>query len=63
MRSLLYLAALQASRRDPALASFRARLEAAGKTPKQALIAVARKLLTCLNAMLRHAQDYATSPA
>ncbi|KIQ67918.1 transposase, partial [Wenxinia marina] len=61
IRSLLYLAGLQASRRDPAFAAFRARLEAAGKRPKQAIIAVARKLLTVLNAMLRDAKDYATA--
>lgn len=63
VRSLLYLAALQASRHDPGLAAFRGRLEAAGKTPKQAIIAVARKLLTCLNAMLRTGEDYAPTPA
>jgi transposase len=58
VRSLLYLAALQASRRDPGLAAFRARLLAAGKTPKQAIIAVARKLLVILNAMFRTGSDF-----
>ncbi|MFV1441976.1 transposase [Phaeobacter sp. JH20_36] len=53
LRSMLYLAALQASRRCERFIAFRARLQAKGKTPKQAIIAVARKLLTILNAMLR----------
>ena len=63
VRSLLYLAALQASRRDPGLRAFRERLQQAGKSAKQAIIAVARKLLTILNAMLRTGQDYAPTAA
>lgn len=58
LRSLLYLAGLQASRRCPRFIAFRARLEAAGKTAKQAIIAVARKLLTILNAMLRTGKPF-----
>lgn len=58
LRSLLYLAALQASRRCPRFMAFRARLEAKGKTAKQAIIAVARKLLTILNAMLRTGKPF-----
>lgn len=58
LRSLLYLAALQASRRCPRFMAYRARLEAKGKTAKQAIIAVARKLLTILNAMLRTGQPF-----
>ncbi len=53
LRSMLYLAALQASRRCDRFIAFRERLQAKGKTPKQAIIAVARKLLTTLNAMLK----------
>lgn len=63
LRSLLYMAAQQASRRDPGFAAFRARLEAAGKRPKQAILAVARKLLVALNAMFRSETDFATAPA
>jgi transposase len=37
---------------DTALKAFSEKLRKAGKTPKQALIAVARKLLTILNAIL-----------
>lgn len=53
LRAMLYLAALQASRRCDRFIAFRERLQAKGKTAKQAIIAVARKLLTILNAMIR----------
>jgi transposase len=53
LRAMLYLAALQASRRCNRFIAFRERLQAKGKTAKQAIIAVARKLLTILNAMIR----------
>ena len=57
-RSLLYIAALHASRRDPGFAAFRARMQAKGLTVKQALVATARKLLTVLNAMLKSGTDF-----
>ena len=60
LRRMLYLAALQASRRHPIFMAFRARLQNQGKSPKTAIIAVARKLLTILNAMLRSQTDFAT---
>lgn len=53
VRSILFLAAMAASRYNPVLKVFRERLRAAGKPPKVAIIAVARKLLTILNAMIR----------
>ena len=56
----LYLAAFIASRHDPALRTFRRRLQDAGKPVKVALVAVARKLLTILNAMLKSRTTYAT---
>jgi transposase len=58
VRRALYLAAFVASRRDPVLKAFRARLQAAGKPVKLAITACARKLLTFLNAMLRDGKDY-----
>ena len=63
-RSLLYIAALHASRRDPGFRAFRARMQANGLTVKQALVATARKLLTVLNAMLKSGTDFvpATAP-
>ena len=54
VRASLYMAALVASRHNPILAAFYRRLRALGKAPKVALIAVARKLLTILNAMIKH---------
>lgn len=53
VRSALFLAALVASRHNPVLKAFRERLVAAGKPKMVAVIAVARKLLTILNAILR----------
>lgn len=53
VRSALYMAALVASRANPVIAPYYAKLRAAGKTGKQALIACIRKLLVILNAILR----------
>lgn len=58
VRSALYLAAMVAARHNPVLKAFRERLRAAGKLPKVAIIAVARKLLTILNAMVRENQSW-----
>ena len=49
----LFMGALVAGRHNPVLKAFRDRLVAAGKPKMVALIAVARKLLTILNAILR----------
>jgi transposase len=61
-RTALYLAALNASRFNPVLKPMYQRLMAAGKPPKVALIAIARKLLTILNAMVRDHTTW-TEPA
>jgi transposase len=53
IRRVLYMAALTASRRNPAIKPFYERLIAIGKQPKVALVACMRKLLTTLNAMVR----------
>lgn len=53
VRSALFLAALVASRHNPVLKAFRQRLLQAGKPKMVAAIAVARKLLTILNAIVR----------
>ena len=47
------MAALVASRRNPTLAAFYQRLRANGKPPTVALVAVMRKLVTVLNAMIK----------
>ncbi len=53
VRAALYMAALVAARRNPVIRTFYARLRAAGKPAKVALVACMRKLLTILNAILR----------
>lgn len=53
VRNTMYMAALSASRFNAPLKAFFLRLTAAGKPHKVALVAVARKLLVILNAMLR----------
>src|SRR5512147_726073 len=56
VRRVLYLAALTASRCNPALRVFRERLAAKGKKAKVILTAVARKLLVIANAVVRTSQ-------
>lgn len=53
LRAALYMAALSASRYNPAIQPFYARLVGNGKEKKLALTACMRKLLTMLNAMVR----------
>jgi transposase len=53
VRTALFMAAMVAARHNPLLKAFRDKLVAAGKPKLLALIAVARKLLTILNAILR----------
>jgi transposase len=58
VRTALYLAALSASRYNPPLRAFYVRLVGAGKAKKAALTAVARKLLTIVNAMIRDGRPW-----
>jgi transposase len=58
VRDALYMAALNAVRRADPFKAFYERLRLAGKPAKLALIAVARKLLTVLNAMMRDRKPY-----
>ena len=53
VRRALYMASVSAMRFNPTLRAFYLRLREAGKAAKLALIAVARKLLTIVNAMIR----------
>ncbi len=53
VRQKLPMAALVASKHNPAVRSMRARLDAKGKPPKVALVALTRELLISPNAMLR----------
>lgn len=59
VRAILFTAALVAARHNPVLKAFRDRLVAAGKSKMAALIAVARKLLTILNAIVREQKPWA----
>jgi transposase len=54
VRAALYMAARVGSRRNPILRALYTRLLAAGKTKKVALTACMRKLLTIVNALLKH---------
>jgi transposase len=53
VRQVLYMAAMSACNWNPAFKTFNARLKAAGKLPKVAIVAVMRKMITTLNAMVR----------
>jgi len=55
------MAALVATRRNPAIDCFYRRLLAAGKPRKIALVACMRKLLTILNAMVRTGKPWDAS--
>jgi len=57
-RTALYLAAMNGARFNPVLKAMYERMIEAGKPPKVALIALARKLLTILNAMVRDGRDW-----
>lgn len=58
VRTALYLATLSAVRFNPVLRAFHARLRAAGKPAKVALVACMHKLLTILNALVRDGQPW-----
>lgn len=61
VRKTLYMATLSATRHNPVIRAFYARLLAAGKAKKVALVACMRKLLTILNAMIRDGKDFDAS--
>ena len=63
MRAALYMAALVATRCNPALKEFYQRLCQAGKPKKVALTACMRKLLTILNAMVRDNRPWTPTEA
>ena len=54
VRAVLYMATVSATRCNPVIQAFYRRLCAAGKAKKVALTACMRKLLTILNAMMKH---------
>jgi transposase len=60
VRNTLYMAALVGARRNPALKTAYDRLIAAGKPPKVALVAVMRKLIVLLDAILKARKPWRT---
>ncbi len=54
VRAALYMATLSATAHNPVIRAFYQRLCAAGKTKKAAITACMRKLLTIVNAMIKH---------
>jgi transposase len=58
VRSALFMGAMVAKKHNPILKAFFERLVAAGKPKMVALIAVARKLLTILNAIIRDSRPW-----
>ncbi len=59
LRDVLYMAALSAAFKNPPLAAFYQRLRAKGKEHKVAVIAVARRLVCMLNALIRDGRKWA----
>jgi len=63
VRSALFVGAMVAARYNPQLKQFRDKLVAAGKPKLLALVAVARKLITILDAILRDRRPWHPNPA
>ena len=63
VRAALYMAAISATRFNPAIRALYTRLRAAGKPPKVALVAAMRKLLTVANAILRDGHPWSADVA
>ena len=60
-RRLVYMAALAAKRCDPAFKAFAQSLNARGKPPKVALVAIMRKLIEAANLVLSRGQPWRTT--
>ncbi len=63
VRTVLYIGTLRATRCNPAIRTFYERLLAAGKAKKVALVACMHKLLTILNALLKHQTSWQAQAA
>ena len=62
VRRVLFMAAQAAALFNPTLKAFKQRLIAAGKKPKVAIVAVMRKLIVTLNAMVRDNAPWQPAP-
>lgn len=58
LRDAAYMAALVAGQHNPVMTTFKQRLAAAGKKPKVIIVAIMRKLIVTLNAMIRDNQPW-----
>jgi len=58
LRDILFMAALSASAHNPTFIAFRQRLKANGNPHKLAIVAVMRKLITTLNAIIKSRQTF-----
>lgn len=58
LRKVLYMGALSAIRYDKKIKEFYQRLISTGKAKKVGIVAVMRKMLVTMNAMITHAKDY-----
>lgn len=58
LRDATYMAALVAGQHNTVMKAFKQRLANAGKPPKLILVAIMRKLITTLNAMIKHNQAW-----
>jgi transposase len=58
VRRMLYMATVACTRHNPVIKAYYARLKAAGKRPKVALVACMRKLLTILTAIAKSATPW-----
>jgi transposase len=63
VRTALYMGTLRATRCNPPIRAFYERLLAAGKAKKVALVACMHKLLTILNAMVKHQTSWQAQAA
>lgn len=63
LRAALYMATLSATQHNPVLRAFYHRLVAKGKPKKVAMVACMHKLLTILNAMLKHHRRWEPAPS
>jgi transposase len=62
-RTALYMATLVATRHNPVIRAHYQHLRSVGKEKKSALVACMRKLLTIINAMLKHQQSWRAATA
>jgi len=61
LRRALFLPAQSASQHDPLTKAFKERLVARGKKPMQAIVAIMRKMLTAIWAIMKQPADYDSS--